>query len=379
MEKLIPAVRPEDVILAINSGSSSLKIGFFRSENGDEQPLLTGVAENIGRRDGRIYLKADDGAVVHEQDHVAQSHKEALAKLIEATRSFMPASPAVIGHRIVHGGPELTAHQRVTPVLMAKLQTAVHFAPLHIPVALSLLEEARRAYPLTPNVACFDTAFHHTLPEVARRLPIPAAYDRMGVHRYGFHGLSFESVVQRLGDRLRENTIVAHLGNGSSLCALRWGRSVETTMGLTPTGGIPMATRSGDLDPGVLLFLLRSQGLSANELEALLNQNSGLKGVAGESNMQTLLARRAAGDAAAEQAVATYVHGVRLALGAYAAALCGLDLLVFTGGIGENSAEIRSLICRGLGIFHLSDDPDCSRVLVLPAEEERQIARICRS
>jgi len=379
MGKLTAPSRPHGTILAVNSGSSSLKIGFFAFEDDDEQPLLTAVAENIGRDDGRLRLSGTNGKTISEQNHDARTQEEAFARLLDASRDFITESPTLIGHRIVHGGPNLTAHQVVTAALLKELQAAVHFAPLHIPVSIRLIHQAQEAYPDIANVACFDTAFHHSLPEVARRLPLPAEYDRMGVRRYGFHGLSYESVVHRLGDRVPECTIVAHLGNGSSLCALRWGRSVETTMGLTPTGGIPMATRSGDLDPGVLLFLMRSQGMSADALEVLLNERSGLKALAGESDMKCLLARRAAGDQQAEAAVAAFVHGVRLALGAYAASLSGLDLLVFTGGIGEHSAEIRSLICHGLNILHLSDDSGCSRVAVLPTEEERQIARICRS
>lgn len=369
----------DGLILAINSGSSSLKLGFFERLNHEEQPLLTGIAEGIGRQDGQLRLLDPHGTAVLQLDHIAESQPAALAKLVEVSRQHLPRTPAVIGHRVVHGGPELTEHQPVTEELLHKLQSAVHFAPVHIPSALSLIRQAQDLFPGTPNIACFDTAFHRTLPEVARRFPLPVEFDRMGVHRYGFHGLSYESVVHRLGDRLPPRTIVAHLGNGSSLCALRSAHSIETTMGLTPTGGIPMATRSGDLDPGVLLFLMRSQHMTADDLESLLNQRSGLKAIGGDSDMKALLARSAAGDEPARAAVASYVHAIRLVLGAYSAALSGLDLLVFTGGIGEHSAEIRSMICRDMEILGLSDEPSSSRILVLPTDEERQIARICRS
>ena len=373
------AAEPDDLILAINSGSSSLRIGFYRLVDGEEQPLLTGLAEGIGRPDGHLRLLDSTGNALLSQDDVAESQPQALSKLIELSRTHLPHNPIAIGHRVVHGGPQLTRHQLVTGDLLRTLEASVHFAPLHIPASLTLIHQAQSLFPGCPNIACFDTAFHRTLPEVARRIPLPDPYPALGVHRYGFHGLSYESVVHRLAGKLPPRTIVAHLGNGSSLCALRSGQSIETTMGLTPTGGIPMSTRSGDLDPGVLLFLLRTGNLTADTLEALLTQRSGLKAIAGDSDMKALLTRRSAGDASAAAAIDTFVHAIRLVIGAYTAALSGLDLLVFTGGIGEHSSEIRSMICRGMDLFGLTDDPASPRVLVLPTDEERQIARISRS
>lgn len=374
------AAEPDALILAINSGSSSLRIGFYHLVDGQEQPLLTGLAEGIGRPDGHLRLFDPTGTPLLAQDNVAESQPEALRKLVELSRSRLPhAPPIAIGHRVVHGGPQLTEHQPVTDDLLRTLEASVHFAPLHIPASLSLIRQAQSLFPGCPSIACFDTAFHRTLPEVASRIPLPDPYPRRGVHRYGFHGLSYESVVHRLAGKLPPRTVVAHLGNGSSLCALRSGQSIETTMGLTPTGGIPMSTRSGDLDPGVLLFLLRTEHLTADALEALLTQRSGLKAIAGDSDMKALLTRSTAGDASAAAAIDTFVHAIRLVIGAYAAALSGLDLLVFTGGIGEHSSEIRSMICRGMDLFGLTDDPASPRVLVLPSDEERQIARICRS
>ena len=368
------------IVLAINSGSSSLKLGFFRQVGADEQLILQGEAQNIGQSDGTVRLLDSDGRAISVLDHRTESQPDALVKLVEISRHHLPAAPSIIGHRVVHGGPSLLEHQVITEPVLAILKKATHFAPLHIPAALRLIRQAQSLFPGTPSVACFDTAFHKSLPKVAKRFPLPARYDAVGLHRYGFHGLSYESVVHRLADRLQERMIVAHLGSGSSLCALHWGRSIDTTMGFTPTGGIPMATRSGDLDPGVLLFLMRSQGLNADDLEALLNHESGLAGLSnGESDMRRLLARKQSGDPAAELAVDAYVWSIRKAIGAYAALLGGLDLLIFTGGIGEHSAEVRSMICHHMEFLRLSDSPECPHVIVLPAEEERQIARICRS
>lgn len=368
------------LILAINSGSSSLKLGYLRKVHGDEQAVLASIAENIGQGDGQVRLLDGNGIVLRVVDHVCVSHEEALGQLVDFGREYLHEEPAIVGHRIVHGGPHLTRHQLVTDGLLEQLQNAVHFAPLHVPVALALIKQARLLFANAPVVACFDTAFHCELPEVAHRLPIASEYDEAGVRRYGFHGLSYESVVYRLRDRIPERTIVAHLGNGSSLCALRWGKPVDTTMGFTPAGGIPMATRSGDLDPGVLLFLMTTRGMSADQLEVMVNHQSGLAAISGgESDMKTLLLREEHGDRAAQDAIEIYVRAIRKTIGAYAALLHGLDLVVFTGGIGEHSAEIRARICRRMEFVHLTDDPDCRHVLVLPAEEERQIARICRT
>lgn len=369
---------PSDLILAINSGSSSLKLGFFEQRDGEEQLVLTGEAENIGRSNGHLRLASADGTPLIQQPRVLESQRQALAKLVETSRRHLSASPVIIGHRVVHGGPELTEHTLITGSVTRSLQAAVHFAPLHIPAALELIKTTEALYPHTPQVACFDTAFHRTMPEVARALPLPSAYGRIGLRRYGFHGLSYESVVHRLGPRPPQRTIVAHLGNGSSLCAIRNGRSIDTTMGLTPTGGIPMATRSGDLDPGVFLFLMRSGDMQSDELEVILNRYSGLSGLSGgESDMRALLSLSGAGNDGASLAVDAYTIAVRKTIGAYAALLSGLDLLVFTGGIGEHSAQVRDRICEGLQFLGLTSPSD--RIRVMPAEEEAQIARICRS
>jgi acetate kinase len=261
------------------------------------------------------------------------------------------------------------------------LSASVHFAPLHIPLALEVVRQAQETF-AAPHFACFDTAFHRTLPEVSCHLPLPARYFEEGVMRYGFHGLSCESVLGQLRGSVADKVIVAHLGNGASVTAIHEGKSVDTSMGLTPTGGVPMGTRTGDLDPGVVLYLMRTKGLDADGLEKLLNQECGLAGLSGgESDMETLLRRCDAGDASAQLAVDVFCTEVRKQIGAYVALLGGIDVLIFTGGIGEHSSTARNRICKGLeavGIDSLAGAEN-PKVQVLPSEEEVQIARHTRA
>lgn len=369
----------EQTILVLNSGSSSLKFGLFTHSGDDESLLLEGSAEGIGRSDGSLRISSPDGGVLVRQEHVLESQTDALQKLSQALAQQHHARPAAIGHRVVHGGPHLRTHQRLTPEVRRRLQDAVHFAPLHIPPALALIDEATQIFGDAPHFACFDTAFHATLPPLAAQLALPRRYAQAGVMRYGFHGLSYESLVKRLGADLPPRAVFAHLGNGSSVCALRDGRSVDTSMGLTPTGGVPMGTRCGDLDPGVLLYLMRVEKLDAGVLETLLNRHSGLAGYAdGESDMQALERRAAAGDANASLALDVFATAVRKTIGGYAALLGGIDLLVFTGGIGEHSETIRRRVCDGLVFMGLTEGDPAGKVRAIHTEEEKQIARHCR-
>jgi acetate kinase len=270
----------------------------------------------------------------------------------------------------------LCRHQVITPQVLEQLGSAVHFAPLHIPQALSLITAAQAIFPRAMHFACFDTAFHQTIPEVAAHLPLPQRYFDAGVRRYGFHGISYESLVHHFGAKLPKRAIFAHLGNGASLCAVRDGRSIDTTMGLTPTGGIPMGTRSGDLDPGVVLYLLRNEKLDADGLEDLVNHQSGLFALSrGESDVKALQERAAGGNSAACLALDVFAVEVRKQIGAYVALLGGVDLLVFTGGIGEHSDSIRSAVTEGLESLGLTAE----KIQVVVAEEEVQMARICRA
>jgi len=278
--------------------------------------------------------------------------------------------------------------------VLAELQNCLHFAPLHIPTALRLITASEKAYPQLPQFACFDTAFHTTIPEVGSRFALPRPLFDEGIHRYGFHGLSYESIVFQLGAEMPGRTVIAHLGNGASLAAVKDGRSVDTSMGLTPTGGIAMATRSGDLDPGVLLYLLRVKKMNADSLEHLLNGESGLAGISGgKSDMRDLESAAAGGDQKAQMAIEIFGNGIRKVIAAYAAVLGGLDMLVFSGGIGEHSAPVRSSVCNGLGFLGVSIDDASNQsysamlstkgskvsVRIVPSQEDLQIARHSRA
>jgi acetate kinase len=366
----------DDLILVLNSGSSSLKFGLYYLEAGDEEALLSGSADGIGRSNGSLQIKSGDGSSLVQRENVIESQRDALASLAAAIREYVNGAPVAVGHRVVHGGPKLVTHQRIAPQVLEDLRAATHFAPLHIPQALSLIASAQSIFPSAAHFACFDDAFHRTMPEVASHLPIPQRFFDAGIRRYGFHGLSYESLVHHFSAQLPERSIFAHLGNGASLCALRKGVSIDTSMGLTPTGGVPMGTRSGDLDPGVLLYLLRSENLGADQLEDLLNHQSGLFALSsGESDVKALEQRAQVNDKYAVLALDVFAISVRKAIGSYMALLGGVDLLVFTGGIGEHSDYVRRRSTEGLETLGLTAD----KISIVPTEEERQISRHCRN
>lgn len=385
---------PGDSILVINTGSSSLKVGLYEKRDGDEQMVLDGLADGIGRSSGKVELKDASGHVVRSENLGMASEGDALDHFAGWLTQLSQNKPCAVGHRVVHGGPRLITHQRITPAVLEELKACVHFAPLHIPVALELIERAERTYAKVPQFACFDTAFHQTMPEMAARFALPNDFFEAGIRRYGFHGLSYESIVHRLGDDLPSRTVMAHLGSGASLAAVKDGRSVDTSMGLTPTGGIPMATRSGDLDPGVMLYLMRVKKMDAKSLESLLNHDSGLKALSGgKGDMRDLEAAADGGDAKAQLAIDVFCRSICKTVAAYAAVLGGIDMLVFAGGIGEHSARVRSGVCGGLGFLgiRLDDAANGSHggtisatdsrvgVQVVPSEEDQQIARHCRA
>lgn len=367
--------RKDDLIFVLNSGSSSLKFGMYYRGASDEEALLTGSADGIGRSNGRLYVHSSDGKQLLQREGILESQDTALATVAEAIREHIDGALVAVGHRVVHGGPKLLTHQLITPQLLDELRSATHFAPLHIPQALSVIASAQSLFPSARQFACFDDVFHQTMPEVASHLPIPRRYFDAGVRRYGFHGLSYESLVHHFGAQLPERAIFAHLGNGASLCALRNRVSIDTTMGLTPTGGIPMGTRSGDLDPGVFVYLLRTEQLGPDELEEMVNYQSGLFALScGESDVKSLEDRARSNDPRAKLALNVFAISVRKVIGAYVALLGGADLLVFTGGIGEHSDYVRSAVTSGLEFLGLSAD----KIKIVPAEEEQQIARHCR-
>ena len=367
--------KKDGLILVLNSGSSSLKFGIYRPGETDEEPMLTGSAEGVGRDDGSLHIRSSDGTSLSQRECIHESQSEALNALAAAIREHIDNMPLAVGHRVVHGGPNLRRHQIITPQVLDELRSATHFAPLHIPQALSLIAAAQSIFPSAAQYACFDDAFHQTMPETACRFALPQRYFDAGIRRYGFHGISYESLVHHFGTTLPQRAIFAHLGNGSSLCALQSGASIDTTMGLTPTGGIPMATRSGDLDPGVILYLLRNQKLEADKLEDLLNHESGLFALSsGEGDVKALEERARSNDPKARLALDVFAISVRKTIGAYLALLGGVDLLVFTGGIGEHSDHVRSSATQGLESLGLTAD----KVQIVPTQEERQIARHCR-
>jgi acetate kinase len=352
-------------ILALNGGSSSLKFAAFSIGGGGEPEALTR---------GAVEWVSDPGAAVPR-----------VLETLTARGIELDAA----GHRIVHGGPNHLEPARIGDALIASLREATPFAPLHLPGELALIEAVRKEHPALPQVACFDTSFHARMPLFAKRLPLPTSLWDEGVRRYGFHGLSYESIVRTLGTLASGRVVIAHLGNGASMVALSDGVPVETTMGFTPAAGLVMGTRPGDLDPGVVVYLARTRGMDASSLEDLLNRRSGLLALSETTaDMQALLAARDS-DPRAELAVAMFCSSARKWVGALAAVLGGLDALVFTGGIGEHAAPVREEICRDLGYLGIDLDParnarsaaivtaDGSRcaVRVVATDEERVVAR----
>lgn len=380
-------------ILVINSGSSSLKFGLFLNENGDEHAIARGNADAIGADNGTLEILDGQGKSLFKDKQRLESHKAALSQIAKQLLGLKYEMPVAIGHRIVHGGPNLVTHQRITNEVLSTLEQAVHFAPLHIPPAVELIRYTEKVLPQLPLFACFDTAFHQTMPEAAYRFAIPGEYFAEGVRRYGFHGLSYASIVHDLGENLPPKVVIAHLGNGASLAAIADGKSVDTSMGLTPTGGIPMGSRTGDLDPGVALFLMRMHKLSADEIETVLNNKSGLKALGGMNDMRMLQKGSEDGDHNASLAIEIFCRAIAKTVASYASVLGGLQLLVFSGGIGEHSATVRANVCERLQFLGVTLDPernnasssvisaDGSRVSVriMSTAEEQQIARYCRA
>lgn len=380
---------PELNVLALNGGSSSLKFGLYRVGSSQSRMLLSGEAESIGASRSKFSASdAQDKTFLSETVPVA-SQREAIIRIGRLLADSKVPAPTAIGHRIVHGGPKLRQHCLIDDSVMQQLEAATAFAPLHTPSALSVIRFAQEHFPGLPQAACFDTTFHSELPDVARVLPIPKELQSEGIQRYGFHGLSYESIVRQLAGDLPERVVIAHLGNGASVTAVKHGKSVDTSMGLTPTGGVIMGTRSGDLDPGVLVYLMREKKFGAAMLEELVDRRSGLLGISGVSSDMRLLHEAASSNADARLAVQMFRYSVRKQVAAMIAALDGVDLIVFTGGIGENDDEARAAICDGLSWIgvRLDDarnkaadnpinDPSsrCS-VLVLASQENERIAR----
>lgn len=374
-------------ILAFNSGSSSIKFSIYDAGNGKRIKLFEGAADGIGTELGKFWIKDHTGRKLTDQTPALPSRAVAFKMVVDAIHSGDFIAPLAIGHRMVCAGPGLQENQRITPGMIDEMERYKDFAPLHTPIGAYIMRESLRLFPDIPNFACSDSYFHRTMSEVAMLLPIPEEYSAMGVRRYGFHGLSYESIVYQLQPNVPERLIVAHLGNGSSICAIRNGECMDTSMGLTPTGGIISGTRTGDLDPGVMLFMLRhiaertdSANAAADELEKVLCKKAGLLGLSEcSSDMRTLRDAINAGDAKARMAVDKYAWNISRWIGAYVAELGGLDMLVFTGGIGENGVFVRADICKGLGGMGIVLDPERNSApgeTAISADESRVRVRV---
>jgi acetate kinase len=366
-------------ILTLNGGSSSLKFAVYRADAVGESAILSGAAEAIGSPQGNFWVRAGERLAVERREAFAE-HADAVRVMFAALREQGITKLSAAGHRIVHGGPCFHEPRLIDSPLISRLKEAAVFAPIHVPRQIAMIEAVSQHYPDLAQVACFDTAFHSQIPEVARRFPLPRQFWDQGVRRYGFHGLSYEYVVEKLGNELGKRAIIAHLGNGASMVALKDGKPVDTSMGLTPTGGFMMGTRTGDLDPGVILYLLRS-GSSVEQVAQLVDYHSGLLGVSGlSSEMETLLdSRKQNSDAA--QAVEMFCYRVRKFIGAYAATLGGLDTVVFTGGIGEHAAAIRASIVEGLEFLgvELDSEANSRNAQVISAKTSRCSVRVIRT
>ncbi len=379
-------------VLTLNAGSSSLKFAVYTSNT--DHPLISGQVDRIGA-DATLKLKNDQGADLPTQTGGMSTHHDAIASVLSAIAPSLGGKTIdVVGHRVVHGGLWYDAPVRVTDEILAQLTTLEPFAPLHQPHNLNGIKAAKAAFPDAPQIACFDTAFHRHHPYVNDTFAIPRTYFDKGVRRYGFHGLSYDyisSELHHIAPTIAQGrVVVAHLGNGASMCAIHGGKSVASTMGFSALDGLPMGTRCGQLDAGVVLYLMEQEGLSAAEISNMLYKDSGLLGLSGLSNDMRIL--EASDRTEARQAIDYFVVRIQRELGAMAAAMGGIDAFVFCGGIGENSALIRDRVCEragwmGIEIDHnrnndhervISSEMSRTTVMVIPTNEELVIARAAR-
>ena len=380
-------------ILTINGGSSTLKFALFRAA---ATPVCewSGLIDRVGSPSGTVMtMPAGDGRldrrIIKAPDHAA-----CLDPIMDCLEDRLAREPLLaIGHRVVHGGREYRAPQRMTPIVMEELQRLSPYDPEHLPAEIALIKECVRRYPDLPHVACFDTAFHRDMPTVARLLPIPRRYEALGIQRYGFHGLSYAFLMKELArvgsqGEARGRVILAHLGNGVSLAAVNDGQPLDTTMGFTPAAGLPMSRRSGDLDPGIVSYLARTEGMSVEQFQRMVNSESGLLGISESSSDMRDLLKEELNNPRAAEAVALFCYQVKKAIGSFAAALGGVDTLVFSAGIGEHSPVVRARICEGLEFLGIVLDQACNEanasvisressavtVRVIHTDEEREIA-----
>lgn len=343
-------VNPGGNILVVNSGSSSIKVAVFRAGETLDR-TLEAKFQRVGLPDGQLTWKETSGRS-EARALVLPNHAACVPHLIELLESRKETVKA-IGHRVVHGGPRYVQPQLVSDEMLSELRRLSPFVPDHLPGGLLLIEAMRREYSNVPQIACFDTAFHHEMPRLAKLLPLPRRFDAKGIQRYGFHGLSYAYLMEQLAtldgvEKANGRVILAHLGNGASMAGVYEGKCRDTTMGFTPTAGLIMSTRPGDLDPGLFTYLARVEGMSADEFNRMINGESGLMGISETSSDMRDLCAREATDPRAAEAVGAFCYHARKAIGALTAVLGGLNTVVFSGGIGENAAPIRQRICAGL-------------------------------
>jgi acetate kinase len=384
-----------DAILTLNAGSSSIKFALFALDEPNGLRLASrGAIAGIGTAPS-FTAHAPSGEIVAERrwQEPAPEFGSLLSAVIAFAESHLGGDKLIgVGHRVVHGGTRYHRPERITPAVLAALRDLTPLAPLHQPHNLAPIEALATLHPSLPQIACFDTAFHRTMPEVATRFALPREYEAAGVRRYGFHGLSYEYVAGRLREiapaLVRGRVIAAHLGNGASLCALRDGRSIDTTMGFTALDGLVMGTRCGTLDAGVVLYLAQERGLAPDQIQHLLYERSGLLGVSGgiASDMQALLA---SDDRRAQEAIELFVYRIVREIGSLTSSLGGLDGIVFTAGIGEHAPAVRAMVCDGLRWLGVELEPAANgdtagvisapdsriEVRVIPTDEEAMIAR----
>ena len=370
-------------ILTVNGGSSSIKFALF--EAGDSlRRMLAGGIDRIGQPEATLRVKGLDQPDNFSLTVKAPDHAAAVGVLMDWMQKLSGRDAVTaIGHRVVHGGPKYYKPQRITDEMFEELHRLSAFDPDHMPEEILLAEAFRRQFPDLPQVACFDTAFHHDMPRVAQMLPIPRRYEAQGVRRYGFHGLSYEFLVGELArvagtEQAQGRVILAHLGNGASLTAVRDGKSVDTSMSFTPASGVPMSTRSGDLDPGLAWYLARTEKMSAKQFNEMVNFQSGLLGISETSSDMRDLLDHEMHDVRAAEAVALFCYQLKKWIGAFAAALGGLDTLVFAGGIGENAPAVREWICDGLEFLgiELEEKQNASNEAVISTAASRVAVRV---
>jgi acetate kinase len=378
-----PVKQAKACILTVNGGSSSIKFALF--EVGDSlQRILAGSIDRIGLPEATFVVKGLGKADNFTRPVTAANHTEAVGVLMDwIEERIRRGELTAVGHRVVHGGPKYSEPQRITPEMVAELHELQPFDPDHLPEEILLTEAFHHRFPNLVQVACFDTAFHHDLPRVAQLFPIPRRYEAKGVRRYGFHGLSYAFLMEELAriagsQAAQGRVILAHLGNGASLAAVYEGKSVDTSMGLTPAGGVPMSTRSGDLDPGLVWYLARTEKITAKKFNEMVNFQSGLLGVSETSSDMHDLLEHEPEDVRAAEAVALFCYQVKKWIGGFAAALGGLDTLVFAGGIGENAPVVRARICDGLGFLgiELEEKRNLASAAVISTEAGRVAVRV---